>query len=65
MNSNLHIPRLRTVRKNPQWLIHPARWIAAQRKRLHNFTNRIKHYRDYRQLGQGIAESWDKAGRTI
>jgi len=64
-NSRLHIPRHRPVRQNPQWLTHLARWIGAQRRRLQGFAVRWRHYRDYRRLGQGIAESWDKSGRTL
>ena len=33
-------------------------WIARTIKRIANY-----HY--YRSLGQGVRESWDKAGNTI
>lgn len=65
MNHNLHLPRIRPARQNPQWLIDAARWIGRQRRHLQQLRNRLRHYRDYRSLGQGAAESWDKAGRTL
>lgn len=45
----------------------PAKRTFRQRiaKRIELFAARLKNYDYYRSKGQGIAESWDKAGRTL
>ena len=40
-------------------------FIERSRKRITRFAQRLRHYSDYRSLGQGVAEAWEKSGRTL
>lgn len=35
------------------------------KKRLAGHIHRLRHFIGYLSLGQGLFESWDKAGRTL